>query len=376
MFDKLSHLSKLKGCGGKRKDGNECFIVEEIFDGTPINKLKRLDEAGDYFTFILYKNGVTTLDAVRMLAKSLGIKPERFSVAGQKDKNAVTFQLVSCRKDSLTKEDFIGVNSKLRRIRIVKIWETKNRIATGFLTGNKFQITLQDVEDIDRIYEILKDTNGFVPNYFGPQRFGSRFSNAEIGKRILLKDYEGAVNGLLASENESTELGYYENRISEYIRANNDKERFKKAVKLIPSKILKIIIEAYQSYLFNLELSYRIKNKLLDPIENDKTCDFNKYGYVDVDVGGNKVTCIQIIGYDSRPNEIALDILWKEGIEIGDFKVRDFPEVGCRGSWRPLLVNVKDLNISKDKDYVLEFNLTKGAYATSALRELLDVKRI
>ncbi|MEM3369295.1 MAG: tRNA pseudouridine(13) synthase TruD [Candidatus Micrarchaeia archaeon] len=387
-MNSLSHLSKKKGSGGKRINEPEGFIVEEIFNGENVTELnlENVDNS-EYITFVLEKKNLTTYDAIRFLSDSLKVDVKRFSIAGQKDKNAITYQLVSCWKGrEISSEKLMEISKKNHNIKIARIWNTNFKVRIGTLTGNSFTIRLTEVEDIGAVERIMQENGDIIPNYFGPQRFGTRSTNVDVARCILLKDYESAIKYLLKiPENESisecqeaNELGLYEKRISNFLKERGyDSDSFRNAIKMIPASILKLILDSYQSYLFNVELSFRIKNKLMEPLENDKTCGFNRYGFVDLDSSGNQIVCSQLIGYDSRPNDVIKDILWEEGIEIGDFKLREFPGLNLNGSWRPLFVNVKDLNIKKDNDeYELKFKLTKGAYATSFLREITDIKRI
>ncbi|MCS7109815.1 MAG: tRNA pseudouridine(13) synthase TruD, partial [Candidatus Micrarchaeota archaeon] len=205
----LSHLSKRSGCGGKRKEGNENFIVEEIYDGIPVKELELEEKPGEYFVFLLYKEGITTYDSVSAIARKLGINIERISVAGQKDKNAITYQLASCWNKGLKKEDFLNLNCEIGKIKILKIWESDRKIEIGSLTGNRFKIKIEQVENIDNVEGIMEDNRNLIPNYFGPQRFGINNKNIEIGKMMLLKNYEGVVNNLISSV-DGTNKGLYE----------------------------------------------------------------------------------------------------------------------------------------------------------------------
>lgn len=384
----LSHLSKEKGCGGKRINKTEAFIVEEIFNGENVTDLHlKNSENSEYITFVLEKKNLTTYDVIRFLSNALRVDMKRFSIAGQKDKNAVTYQLVSCWKGKeINSEKLIEISKKNHNIKILRIWNTDFKVRIGMLTGNSFTVRLKEVENINAVERIMEDNRYIIPNYFGPQRFGTRSTNVDVARCILLRDYEGAIKHLLdIPENESVheyqdanELGLYEKRIANFLKERDyNSDSFRNAIKIIPASILKLILDSYQSYLFNLELSIRIKNKLMEPFKNDKTCGFNQYGFVDLDSPGNQIVCTQLIGYDSKPNEVVKDILWEEGIEVGDFRLREFPDLSLNGSWRPLFVNVKDLNIKKDNDeYEMKFKLTKGAYATSFLMEITDLKRI
>ena len=51
----------------------------------------------------------------------------------------------------------------------------------------------------------IRDSNNFIPNYFGPQRFGMNKNNKDIARCILLRDYQKAVNLLLAKNEKEFE---------------------------------------------------------------------------------------------------------------------------------------------------------------------------
>ena len=401
-FRSLSHLSCIKGSGGNRGEKPEDFIVDEITEkgyASEIWQDASHEEEGEYIIFAIKKNNVTTSNMIRIISQKLRINSERISVAGQKDKNAITYQLVCCWKGKdINKENIIALKKikvKNGEIEVLNAWNSMKKINIGDLVGNRFKINLYNVIKIEQINKINEDNKGFIPNYFWKQRFGINQKNIIIAKHILLKQYEDAVIEIITENNEEKKdiedigiknfiinkkeiKGAYENIIKKQLIRYNQigKTECLNAIKAIPTQILKMIIESYQSYLFNLELSERIKSKKLD-IETDRRCGINKYGFVDVDCKGDKVACLTLIGYDSKTNEILDDILWKEGIDIGDFKVKDIPEVGCKGSWRPALANVKNLKIHESNDRCsLEFELPKGAYATAALREWTDIERV
>ena len=401
-FEKLSHLSCIKGSGGEKGNRPEDFVVDEITELGYVSELTKKqiqEENGEYVVFAVKKMNITTSDMIKIISQKLKINAERITVAGQKDKNAVTYQLACCWKGKdVNKEKIIelkSIETKDGRIEVLKVWNSANRINVGELVGNKFKIRLENVSDIKQINKIHESNKSMMSNYFWKQRFGINQKNIVVAKHILLKEYEEAIIEMLTDNKEDKEMikeigiknfitnkkdvkEGYENIIKKQLMKSDQvgKTECLNTIKKIPASTLKMIIESYQSYLFNLELSERIKRKKLN-IDQDKRCGFNKYGFVDIDSRGNEIPCLPLLGYNSKSNEIIENILWEEGIEIGDFKVRDIPEIGCKGSWRPALVNIKNLKIHEhNNDYTLEFELPKGAYATAALRELTDIERI
>ena len=394
----LCHLSKKKGSGGRISGQPGDFRVEEITEGGPLKideKSKRTDGSGEYSVFILQKTMWSTQDALQTIAKALGVPMKRLSVAGNKDRNAVTVQLASC----------WGMEpAKIRELRIKDItilgcWTSDAPVKMGDLAGNRFSIRLADMSSPAAIRTIMKDTAGFVPNYFGPQRFGLRGNNPVVGKLLVEgKVDEAAMEFICGGKDESKEAAEARRIASEdginerTLKAFPNRLRHERtlmrhligkpedyvgALRELPRNLLMIFVHSYQSRLFNLMLSERIRKRDLEPKIGENTCGLDRHGFINPEIRGDDVTVGRIVGYDSKPTEDEEDVLWKEGIETANFRIRRLPELSARGFARPLLTNVKGLKASgKAKgSRLLVFELPKGSYATSALRELTDVER-
>jgi tRNA pseudouridine13 synthase len=184
-----------------------------------------------------------------------------------------------------------------------------------------------------------------------------------------------------------------------------DSEDFVGAFKELPKNLLTMFIFAYQSYLFNKILSRRIQRKL--PINAAVVGDVILPVRKDVIDGGISVTESNIekvnkqiykgkafvsailLGSDSKfsegeMGEIEHKIIDEEKIDLRDFIIPDVPYLSSKGSRRPILSNVKDLDfklidddINKGKHSLkLKFELSKGCYATSLLREFMKTDDI
>ena len=66
----------------------------------------------------------------------------------------------------------------------------------------------------DGTAEIAGELGGMMPNYFGPQRFGERQNNQEVGKGDSKGDFEGAVMEFLTSTENERNAKVTEARIS------------------------------------------------------------------------------------------------------------------------------------------------------------------
>lgn len=195
--------------------------------------------AEEYNHFTAIKTSLTTNEMLHLMSEDLHLPSNRFSYCGNKDANAITFQRFSIwhlSKQVLGKLNNIRLNPFKYKEKILKnrgdylirdIQPSTYPLTLGNLQGNLFIITLRSLKDErvnnqesvknkrERILtnlrsnRELKDFCGF-PNYFGHQRFGSRFSlNPLIAKFIVNNDYRSAVITLLLSPstNEEIELG-------------------------------------------------------------------------------------------------------------------------------------------------------------------------
>ena len=178
-----------------------------------------------YLRFVLYKENVDTMAAVERLSGMLRCAPGDLGYAGTKDKRACTAQWVTAHKmpaaDVARCVNVAFTESKGERGRQLVVGNFSYvgaALGLGDLSGNRFGITLRRLRALDR-YEgpggraaaeaalaasvagacAAAKASGFV-NYFGLQRFGSGGGGgtASIGRAVLLKDWRGAVELVLA----------------------------------------------------------------------------------------------------------------------------------------------------------------------------------
>jgi tRNA pseudouridine13 synthase len=186
------------------------FVVEEI-------PLYEFSGDGEHLVMFVRKKNISTMEMVGIFARYLGIKNRDIGYAGLKDKHAMTKQYISIHKqheDALSRFEHEG-------IKILSSVYHNNKIRIGHLKGNRFYIRLKKVNPTSaiKIDEALKNIESFgMPNYFGYQRFGNDGDNHIIGEKIAKGD---------------------------------KKER--------NPKIKKLLINAYQSHLFNMWLSRRLE---------------------------------------------------------------------------------------------------------------------
>ena len=171
---------------GRIKSSPEDFVVEEIPAYEPSGE-------GTHLFLKFEKKGLTTDAAVRSITKALGIEMRDVGIAGMKDKVAVTTQWVSVPtppKDPTLEEraKALVIEAGDTRIHVLEAKRHANKLKTGHLRGNRFDIIVRDVEE-GALAAILAAMERFgtegVPNAFGVQRFGKEGDNAQRARAWL-----------------------------------------------------------------------------------------------------------------------------------------------------------------------------------------------
>ncbi|MAF89118.1 MAG: tRNA pseudouridine(13) synthase TruD [Euryarchaeota archaeon] len=369
----LAYATKSKGIGGTIKELPEDFMVQEIQEDRstssfePSKELpKSSEEVKEYTHFTLVKRDWNQEQILKRVARRLEISRKRFSTSGTKDKKALTAQKVSAWK--ISPKELLNV--RIKDCELGDFSYSSEKIELGDHWGNRFTVKLLGASGSpEKTLKELEEFGG-IPNFFGEQRFGLRLNNHIVGKHILEGNIESAVHEFLAGtgERESEEgrkaretlaenWGDFGKALKEfpvYMRferalldhLNIHPNDYVGAFKKLSKQTYKFFTHAYQSYLFNIILSERINN------------------------GSNLDGSSNILGYESEPDEAESTLLEKEGLNLKDFKVSQFPEASVRGDIRTHLAEIGNLSWEDEKDINLGFDLRKGAYATILLREV------
>jgi len=195
------------------------FVVEEI-------PLYEFSGEGEHLILFVRKKNLSTSEMIGQIARYLGIKNKEIGYAGLKDKHAMTKQYISIHKKH---EEAID-NFSHESIKIISKNYHGNKIRIGHLRGNRFYIKLKKVNPTSakKIDEALKNISNIgMPNFFGYQRFGNDGDNHILGEKLA--------KGTARERN---------------------------------PRVKKLLINAYQSHLFNLWLSRRLEiNSLIRSFE-------------------------------------------------------------------------------------------------------------
>lgn len=334
--------AEIPGIGGTLKADPEDFIVEEVPAYQPSGE-------GEHLFLWIEKRDVASDDLTRHVAKSLGVSRDDVGVAGLKDRRAVTRQFVSVPASC---EDHIG-EIATDHIRVLRSARHGNKLRTGHLRGNHFEVTIHDLApdwDAVRVRRISDriEQQGF-PNYYGDQRFGVDGETLALGFDLLLR------------RKKPRDIPHRQRRF-----------------------LLRFALSAVQSALFNEVLAQRLRDGALHTVlEGDvmqKRQTGGQFVVEDVAVEQRRFdSCETVItgpmfGRKMRPATAAAaereaDVLRQFDLTPEHFAAwkRILP-----GTRRPLLAFASGLTIEQTgRSLRLTFNLDRGVYATTLLREFL-----
>lgn len=385
--------SDLDGIGGVLREEPEDFVVEELPQYAACG-------SGEHLYLTIEKRGLTTLEAVRRIARALSIKDRLVGYAGLKDARAVTVQTLSVQgvtQDAAERLDLPG-------IRILRAALHRNKLRKGHLRGNRFRIRVRDVpaEMSARANAVLAAlAERGVPNAFGPQRFGSSGNTHLLGRAFLADDPVDFFRELLAGGGDAAGLAAVESlkagdfkRALEQIPSGRRLERralqavlrfggdLARARDAIDKPLRMLYLSAVQSELFNQVLRARLDR--FDQLLEGDLAWLHRNGAVFLveDPAAEQERCERLEISPSgplfgekmslpagEPGRIEKDVLEASGVS------QALPRFGrsLPGARRSLRVPLGEYHIesASPNSVWIEFTLPPGAYATVVLREVM-----
>ncbi|MCB1925345.1 MAG: tRNA pseudouridine(13) synthase TruD [Gammaproteobacteria bacterium] len=180
---------------GRLRATPEDFVVEEVLGYAPTG-------SGEHAFLVVRKRDRNTHDVARALARLAGVSQVAVGYAGLKDRQAVATQAFSVHLPGRESPDWTPLLDE--SLEVLEATRHDRKIRRGSLRGNRFEITVKDVEGDRDVAEArlhaLREQG--VPNYFGSQRFGheggnlSQVADLFAGRRTRIKR---ELRGLLLS---------------------------------------------------------------------------------------------------------------------------------------------------------------------------------
>jgi len=383
----------------------EDFVVQEV----PDVAIRETPDA--YRVYRLRKRSWDTFDLVDLLRRRLGLGPADISYGGIKDRHGETEQLVSIRQRPGLPEQIAEKNFDLHAVGY-----TDRPVTARSLRGNRFHLTLRDIgpDALASLQARLEQVGRFgVPNYYDEQRFGSaRHGRGFMGRELLLGNRERALRLFFEpSRYDPPRERRFRQAVQEHwgrwaqVRgdARGDSRRvldllcqdgfatsYTRALGVIDKNYLLLVINAYQSFLFNevlrrwwQRLGKRHGLKLWS--SRYQVGEFLFYDELPAGLAEELAeAALPVPAYDSRVEDpeiggILAEVLAGEGIRLEQLRVRKIPGLSIHAKDRRAICRPEELRMrpaEADECYPgqrkleLEFFLPRGSYATLILKRI------
>jgi tRNA pseudouridine13 synthase len=327
------------GIGGTLKLTPTDFIVEEIPIYEPNGE-------GEHLFLWIEKEGLAGPELTNHIARVLDIKSQDIGMAGLKDKHAITRQYVSIPNKYADKVPQL----ETKQVRVLSATRHVNKLRTGHLKGNRFEIIIRDVhpqamEMVPPIQALI--TQYGFPNYYGSQRFGVE-DNFSKGISLL-------TTGRLPGRVQKQQVPF----------------------------LMKMALSAVQSELFNRCLTQLLMspnwNKLRVGEVVQKTDSGGMFQVEDPEVEQPRYDRHEIVptgpiwGVNTKPAQGDPGIMERQvfddsGITMEMFA--NFPKL-LQGTRRPYFVYPEYLSLEPGEDHSLKLSVTlpSGSYVTVLAQE-------
>lgn len=366
-----SHWSRLYGDAlgsATLKQEMHDFIVEEQLGFDPSGE-------GEHIFLWLEKSNLNTAFVAESLAKFSKLHLRDITYAGRKDKFALTrqwFGVHIANKKEPNWQEF-----ELEGAKILKVTRNDRKLRVGVLKGNRFQLVLRnlcsnsgpedvfDVAALEQRLELIKRKG--APNYYGSQRFGEiRLTRSDTDN-----DNEQDKSPTKTLQGGNLALG------QKLIAGEAIRNRNKRSM----------AISALRSWLFNQVIHERIiQANFHEPLLGDamQLSGSNSFFVFDDVAEKNKI--------EQRLAEYDINMtapLWGDG-KLHTSDAAKALELGCATQYPDIIQTLNSLGLKQerrairivpqdftwqiqDNNLSMQFSLPAGCFATSIVRELLDV---
>jgi len=353
MLCELSYANEEPGVSALIKQSPEHFVVIEQMDVEPSGE-------GEHIWLDITKIRRNTDAVAKSLARFAGVSNRDVGYSGMKDFNAVTRQWFSVWRPKGEVLDW--AEYEFDGVELNQVMNHSRKIKRGTHRSNRFEIRLAALKNEDRVNDIKSALdsrlnavhNNGAPNYFGAQRFGRNAGNMPQA----LAMFRG------------------EKRI---------KDR----------NLRSILLSSARSWLFNCVVSDRVKNRTWQTLFIGEPANLDSSNSVftvdDVAKETKRLNLLDIHptaplwgeGYESFSESASSDLVAIESDALAQYDELKGGLESARLDYqrRPLRLIAKQLtwryeeHSDEQLDCVLTFELARGQFATSILRELVVERR-
>ncbi|MEM3573846.1 MAG: tRNA pseudouridine(13) synthase TruD [Nitrososphaeria archaeon] len=351
------------------------FIVQEIFNCRKLSVDKRLQprvlKKGSFVHFTLLKKNISTLDSLKIAADHFKISEKEIGCCVLKDEYAITVQMISAPyKKGMVSE------YKFKKFILKNGVSSDKPLTITMHSGNYFTIIIKLKSNALANAIKLRKKLAFIrkkglPNFYGVQRFGDNGINHLIGKAILFRDRDYAAKIWLTNLYYKSKIGtsIWENwgnwkkcmniasnihdwQVQSFLkRLDQNGDDCLDCFRSIP--LGRFFIRSYSSYLFNLVLPKRLRDK-------------------------NEVnTNLPILVYKTKASDLSgtyKQLISREKITLDMFKFKEYDNLTNEGSLRTSIFYPKNITLRKStaKTLSLSFSNQSGSFVTVMLEFLFN----
>ncbi len=337
-LDHLPHAHGGPAGSGILRATPEDFEVEEVAGFAP-------DGEGQHVLLWVQKRNTNTDWLAGQLARFAGVKRRDVSYAGLKDRRALARQWFSVDLAGREAPDWSALG--LDDVTVLRADRHRRKLRRGALEGNRFRIVVRELDaDPAALAERLEAVRlEGVPNYFGEQRFGRDGGNLQAaeamfqGKRVRDRHRRG----LYLS---AARAWLFNDVLAVRITAGNWNRPLAGEVMMLAGSRSHFLVEAADA-----ELERRVHEFDIHPTG-------------------------PLWGRGELPTRAAAREVEAELPRRHPIFCRGLEQAGLEQERRPLRLPVPDLHWTHDPDartLTLTFSLPAGAYATTVLREIVEV---
>ena len=297
------------------------------------------DGEGEHCLMLVEKREANTDWMAGQLARLAGVRPRDVGYAGLKDRHAVTRQWFTVPWPAQGNP----LDWEVPQGRVIEAHRHRRKLRPGALTGNRFRLALRHVSaDSGLLDQRLARIGSLgVPNYFGPQRFGRDGDNVI---RLLTPPLPRR------------------------------------------RKLRGLLLSAGRSWLFNAILAERVGDDswhrilagelpMLDGSNSHFVAEADDPALADRCRRGDIDPSGAMWGQGGSPAGASVAELEERIAALHPALVKVLEEAGMRQERRALRLPVRGLSWRQQDDCLwLDFRLPAGSYATTVIREFLNVQ--
>ncbi|MFT5049608.1 MAG: tRNA pseudouridine13 synthase [Chlamydiales bacterium] len=363
-------------------------------------------QRGPNRVYLVKKRKLTSLEAASALASMTGVRPGDVSMAGLKDRQGITEQMMTVPRGK-------PIMYRRPELSIESIGSSAQPISSNDALGNQFDIIVRklgplDVRHVRAALPIVREHG--LPNYFDEQRFGNlRHGQGWIALELAQGRVEDGLKRLLTAlsqfdneEMKTFKTGLYRNwgkwgncrdiagrfgahhSVFEHLKRNDGD--FAGAFGFISSRIRLIHLFAYQSHVWNRALAKVVegnldRNDTIGIASAEGRLIFPKQAFSGPAAWGGMLPLPGpglegVTHADQRA--LFTEVLRPDKLEPEGFRIDGVPGFALKAEDRSMMVVPRDLRIrSKHSDsdgegaIELSFGLPRGSYATLVVRRLI-----